>query len=134
MNIEIDITMKFLCDENNVFVATDEDGCILIEEGMQKEDILSLVFPEFKDSEGWDSAFIIKGNVVIREGWREKKGPAYLYPDGSILYVLDDDGEVYIRYIGNSSEMCYRLDNLKFVVPTSKSWFTNLMSAQPANI
>ena len=133
MKIDIDMTIKFTNIENDVFLYAD-DASLIIEDGWTRDRILDLVFPEFKNFQGWDTTISVTNNIIIRTGERDKKGHVYLYSDGSIAYVVEDNGEITLRYIGNQYEMGYRIDNLKFVVPGVDNWFTTLLTAQPANI
>ena len=133
MNIDIDMTIKFSNIENDVFLYADEDNHLIIEDGWTREEIVDLVFPGFKNFQGWDTTISVTNNIILA-GERDKKGHVYLYADGSIVYVAEDNGEITLRYIGNQYEMGYRIDNLKFVVPGVDNWFTTLLTAQPANI
>ena len=119
--MNIDMTMRFMHMENDVFLYA-EDNRFIIEDGATREKILNLVFPEFCIFEGWDEDLIVRGNVAIGN----KEGPIYLYNDGSIIYVVEDDGEITLRYIGSHAEMGCRIDNLKFVKPGVDNWFTTL--------
>ena len=122
MKIDIDMTIKFSHIENDVFLYADYESNHLIEDGWTRDEIVNLVFPEFQNFQGWDTNILVTNNIIIND----KKGPIYLYADGSIAYVVEDNGEITLRYIGNTSEMFHRIDNLKFVVPGVDNWFTTL--------
>ena len=128
--MNIDITMKFVHAGNMVSGATDYDAKhIIIEDGIPEETLLQLMmnnlFPEYRVFDGWDEDVLAHGRVILLpEGEHSKDGFVLLYQDSSLVYVVEHDGEIVIRYIGDAAEMGQRMDDLHCVKPKTKNWFT----------
>ena len=132
MKFEIDMTLKFVSEGNHISRATYyEANHLIIEDGIQGDTLLDIVmeklFPEFRIFEDWDEDVLANGRVILlEEGRRSKEGFCLLYCDGSIAIVTEYGSDVAIRYIGNSSMMGNRMDNLHCVKPKVNNWFTAL--------
>ena len=130
--MNIDITLKFVSENNHVSNTTDyETRHIIIEDGIQVDTLVQLMmnhlFPEYRVFEGWDEDVIAHGRVILlEEGKRSKDGFCLLYQDSSIAIVTECEGEVVLRYIGDAAMMHNRLDDIQCINPKADNWFTSL--------
>ena len=128
----IDMTMKFYSEGNHISRATDYSAKhILIEDGIPEENLVKLMmdhlFPEYRVFEGWDEDIIAHGRVILLpEGEHSKDGFVLLYQDSSLVYVVEHDGEIVLRYIGDAAMMHNRLDDIKCINYKVDNWFTSL--------
>ena len=132
MKIDIDMTIKFSHSKN--YIARCDNEVVshtIISESLPKDTLLDLVmdelFPEFKIFEGWDEDIIAHGRGILRpEGEHSKDGFVLLYQDSSLVYVVEHDGEIVLRYIGDAAMMHNRLDDIKCINYKVDNWFTSL--------